>query len=145
VSEPGSIGVMQRELGRQLAFLRRRTGLTQRELAALAGFARSTVSMAEIGRQYQAREFWLACDKALDSGGVLAAGADQIEAVREAGQAAAALAAQQARQAQAVAALAAARQHDGVTAGVTAVQACPHCGGVVTVLTSLIPGTAPAR
>ena len=32
-------------------------------LGALAGFSRSTVSVAEIGRQPRAREFWAACDK----------------------------------------------------------------------------------
>jgi transcriptional regulator with XRE-family HTH domain len=145
VSEPDNICLMQRELGQQLASLRRQAGLTQQELAALAGFARSTVSMAEIGRQYQAREFWLACDKALNTGGVLAAGTDEIDAVHDAEQAAAALTAQQARQARALAAMAAAHQGDGLTAAATAIQACPHCGGEVTVLTTLIPQTAPAR
>jgi DNA-binding XRE family transcriptional regulator len=59
-----SIAVMQRELGRQLAALRRQARLTQQQLAARAGFSRSTVSVAEIGRQAHAREFWAACDKA---------------------------------------------------------------------------------
>jgi transcriptional regulator with XRE-family HTH domain len=145
MSDSGNIAAMQRELGRQLAALRREAGLTQEGLAALAGFARTTLSMAEIGRQSQAREFWQACDKALDSGGVLAAGADQIHAVRDAEQRAAALAAQEAREARALTALAAAQGHSGVRAGVTALQACPHCGGQVTVLTTLIPETGPAR
>jgi hypothetical protein len=96
--------------------------------------------MAEIGRQFQAREFWQACDKALDTGGLLAAGADQIDVVREEEQRAAARAAQEAREARALAALGAARDHAGVTAAVTAVQACPHCGGEVTILTTLVPG-----
>lgn len=137
--------VMQRDLGRQLAALRRGAGLTQHGLAAVVGFARSTVSLAEIGRQSQAREFWVACDRALSTGGVLAAGADQIDAVRGAGQRAAALAAQEAREARALAALAAAGERGGIRAGVTAVQACPHCGGEVTVLTTLIPEAASAR
>jgi hypothetical protein len=109
------------------------------------GVSRSTVSLAEIGRQSQARDFWEACDKALDTGGVLTAGADQIGKVRDAEQRAAALAAQEAREARALAALAAAQRHSGVSAGVTGVQACPHCGGEVTVLTTLIPETRPAR
>jgi transcriptional regulator with XRE-family HTH domain len=145
MSESENITAMQRELGRQLAALRREAGLTQQGLAALARFSRPAVSLAEIGRQSPAREFWQACDKALDTGGVLAAGADQISAVRDAEQRAAALAAQEARQARALAALAAARQRSGVTAGVTALQACPHCGGEVAVLTTLIPDTAPQR
>jgi transcriptional regulator with XRE-family HTH domain len=145
VSDSGNIEAMERELGRQLAALRRQAGLTQHGLAARAGFSRTTVSMAEIGYKSQAREFWLACDKALDTGGVLTEGAGQIDAVRDAEQRAAALAAQEAREARALAALAAAGRHSGVRAGVTAVQACPHCGGEVTVLTTLVPQPAPAQ
>jgi DNA-binding XRE family transcriptional regulator len=136
-----TVAAMARELGRQLAALRREAGLTQHALADLIGFSRTTVSVAEIGRPSQARELWLTCDKMLDTGGVLAAGADQIEAVRRAEQRAAALAAQEAREARALAALAAADRHGGVTGGVTAIQACPHCGAQITVLTTLIPGT----
>src|ERR1035441_404670 len=110
MSDSESIAAMQRELGRQLAALRREAGLTQENLGALAGFSRSTVSVAEIGRQSHAREFWAACDKALDSGGVLVAGFDQIGAVREAEERSAACAAQEAREARALAALAAAQQ-----------------------------------
>jgi transcriptional regulator with XRE-family HTH domain len=137
-----SIAGMLRDLGRQLAALRRQAGLTQQALAGLAGFSRSAVSLAEIGRQSQAREFWQACDRALDTGGLLSAGADQVSAVREAQEHAAALAAQEARQARALAALAEAGQHSSVTARVTAIQPCPHCGGEVTVLTTFIPQTA---
>jgi transcriptional regulator with XRE-family HTH domain len=140
--DAGSIASMQRELGRQLAALRRRAGLTQEALAALAGFSRSTVSVAEIGRQAHAREFWQSCDEALDTGGMLVAGIDQIDAVRDAEQQAAASAAQEARQARALTALATARQRDGVPAGVTAIQACPHCGNHIAVLTTLIPEAA---
>jgi transcriptional regulator with XRE-family HTH domain len=145
MNDSESIAAMQRELGRQLAALRRRAGLTQEGLAALAGFSRSTVSVAELGRQAHAREFWEACDKALNAGGVLAAGVDQVDAVRDAEQRAAARAAQEAREALALTALSAARRHGGVTAGVTAVQPCPHCGGEVTVLTTLIAETAAPR
>ena len=145
MSDSGNIAAMQRELGRQLAALRREAGLTQHSLAALAGFSRTTVSLAEIGRQSQAREFWVACDQALDTGGALATGAEQIDAVRDAEQRAAALAAQEAREARALAALTAAEHHGGVRAGVTAVQACPHCGGEITVLTTLIPETGPVQ
>jgi len=129
---------MLRELGQQLAALRRGAGLTQENLAALTTFSRSTVSVAEIGHQPQSRRFWAACDKALDSGGVLAAGFDQINAVREAEERAAARAAQQAREARALAAFTAAQHRDGVAAGVTAVQSSPQCGCQVAVLTTLI-------
>jgi transcriptional regulator with XRE-family HTH domain len=145
VSDPGNIAAMERELGRQLAALRRQARLTQYDLAALTGLSRSTISVAEIGRQSQAREFWEACDKALNTDGVLAAGADQIDEVRAAEQHAAALAAQEKRQARALAALAATRHQAGVAAAVTAVQACPHCGGQITVLTTLVPDTTPVN
>jgi transcriptional regulator with XRE-family HTH domain len=147
MSASDNISVMHRDLGRQLAALRHEAGLTQHGLAALVGFSRSAVSLAEIGRQCQAREFWQACDKALHTGGVLTVGVDQISAVHDAEQYAAAQAAQEARQARALAALADARQHSGVTAAETAVQACPHCGNEITILTTLIPsqlGDSPA-
>lgn len=138
---PG-IAVMQRELGRQLAALRRQARLTQQQLAARAGFSRSTVSVAEIGRQAHAREFWAACDKALGTGRVLTGGFAQIEAVRGTQQRAAARAAQEVREAQALAALAEARQRGRIETTVTAVQACPRCGQDVIVLTTLIPSPA---
>lgn len=130
--------VLLRELGQQLAALRREAGLTQEDLGALTTFSRSTVSVAEIGHQPQSRPFWAACDKALDTGGVLAAGCDQIHAVCQAEERATARAAQQAREARALAAFTAAQHHDGVAAGVTAVQPCPQCGCQVAVLTTLI-------
>jgi DNA-binding transcriptional regulator YiaG len=46
----GGIDALWRELGRQLAALRREAGLTQMALAALTGFSRTTVSVAEVGR-----------------------------------------------------------------------------------------------
>jgi DNA-binding XRE family transcriptional regulator len=142
MSDQEGIDAMWRELGRQLAALRREAGLTQVELGALIGFSRTTVSLAEIGRATLAREFWQACDKALCTGGVLAAGFEQIGAVRNAGQHAAACAAQEARQARALAAFAAAREQGGVSAGVSAVQPCPNCGCEITVLATLIPGAS---
>jgi len=143
MSDSENISAMQRELGRQLAALRRAAGLTQEGLAVLTAFSRSAISVAEIGRQdHRGREFWEACDKALDTDGVLAAGVDEINVVRDAEQRAAARAAQEAREARALSALSAARQHGGATTGVTAARACPHCGGEVTILTTLIPETA---
>jgi len=159
VKDSDAVAVMLRELGRQLAALRREAGLTQEDLAARAAFSRSAVSVAEIGRQPPAREFWAACDKALDNSGVLAVGCDQIKAVHEAEERAVARAAQQAREARALAALTAAQQHDGAATRVTALQSCPQCGCQVAVLTTLIaepaletsagnglarPGAAPA-
>jgi transcriptional regulator with XRE-family HTH domain len=142
VSDSGSIAAIGRELGRQLAAYRRQAGLTQHGLAALAGFSRTTVSMAEIGHGYQARQFWEACDKALDTGGALTTGAGQLDTVRDAERRAAARAAQEARQAQA---LVAPRDHSGARAAVAAIQPCPHCGGQVTVLATLIGEITPAQ
>jgi transcriptional regulator with XRE-family HTH domain len=145
VNEAGSIGAMWRDLGRQLAALRREAALTQHALATVTGFSRSTVSLAEIGRASQTRQFWEICDKALATGGVLAAGAEQIGAVRDAQQHAAACAAQEAREARALAAFATAGDQRGVSAGVSAMQSCPNCGCEVTILTTLIPANAGAR
>jgi transcriptional regulator with XRE-family HTH domain len=142
VSDSENVAALQRELGRQLAALRREAGLTQAGLAALARFSRPTVSVAEIGRQTYAPGFWRACDQALGTGGVLARGLDQINAVRDAEHRAAARASQEAREARALAALAAARHQHSIDAGVSTGQSCPHCGGEVTVLTTLIPAAA---
>jgi DNA-binding XRE family transcriptional regulator len=133
------LATMHIQLGRQLAALRHGMGLTQFQLAGRIRFSRSAVSLAEIGRACQAQEFWQACDKALDTGGVLMEGALQIDEVRDALVRAAALAAQEAREARAVAAMAAAEKTH-LSAGVAAVQACPHCGAEVTVLATLVPG-----
>jgi hypothetical protein len=74
-----------------------------------------------------------------DPGGVLAAGLNQIEAVRAAEERAAACAAQDGRQTRALAALTTARHRaDATSAGVTAAQPCPHCGCRVAVLITLI-------
>jgi len=97
--------------------------LTQDNLGGLAGFSPVHGVLAEIGRQPHAREFWAACDKALGSGGVLAAGFDQIEAVREAEERAEALRGAGGTPDRALAALTAARHRaDATAAGVTAVQ-----------------------
>jgi transcriptional regulator with XRE-family HTH domain len=145
MTDSGSIAARGRELGRQLAALRRQAGLTQHALAALVGFSRTTVSMAEIGHGYQARQFWEACDKVLDTGGALTTGADQLDAVRDAERRAAARAVQAAREAQALAPLAAPSDHSGARAAIAAVQPCPHCGGQVTVLATLIGEITPAQ
>ena len=143
MSAPETTARMLRDLGRQLAALRRGAGLTQEGLASLAGFSRSTVALAEIGRQPHAREFWQACDKALGSGGALTAGFGQIEAVRQAQQQAAARAAQEAREVSALAAFEQAQQASGASVAVNAVQVCPHCGQPVAVLATLVPHPAP--
>jgi transcriptional regulator with XRE-family HTH domain len=132
---------MRRELGRQLAALRREARLTQEELASQAGFSRSAISVAEIGGKGPAREFWVAVDRALATRDVLTAGYTQIIAVHKAQQRAAAQAAQRAREAQALAALADASEHDDIRS-TASIQACPHCGQDVAVLITLVPPPA---
>lgn len=131
---------MWRDLGRQLAALRREAGLTQEALAARMSFSRSAVSTAEVALQAQSPDFWRACDKALKTRGALAAGAAQIHEASKARERAAARAAQEAREALALDAFAAAREKSGVSAGVSGVQSCPNCGCEVAILTTLIPG-----
>jgi transcriptional regulator with XRE-family HTH domain len=144
MSDSPNVTAMRKELGRQLAALRRQAGLTQQALADQIAFSRPTVSIAEIGRQPHARQFWSCCDTALATGGTLARGHDQVIAVRDAEQRAAARAAQEAREARALAAFTAARDHHAITAGIAAIQPCPACGCQVTIMTTLIPGAPPA-
>jgi hypothetical protein len=74
----------RRALGEQLAALRAAAGLTQQELAPLVGYGRSTVGTVEIGKQRVPRRFWIRCDEALATGGVLTEGYDRIEALERA-------------------------------------------------------------
>jgi len=138
------IELMRRDLGRQLAALRREAGLTQQELAALISFSRSTLSTAEAATdgQRQGPEFWQACDRALKTRGVLIAGAEQIRQARKAAERATARAAQEAREARAMAVFAAAREKTEVRAGVSDFRPCPNCGCQVAIVTTLIPADA---
>jgi DNA-binding transcriptional regulator YiaG len=70
---------MRRALGRQLAALRNRAGLSQWDLAPLTGYSRSTLSDAELGRHRLRREFWLRCDQLLKADSRLLASYDRIE------------------------------------------------------------------
>jgi DNA-binding XRE family transcriptional regulator len=54
-----------------LARRRRAAGLTQAELAALAGCSVTTIGHAETGRVWQSRRFWETADKALNAAGEL--------------------------------------------------------------------------
>ncbi|HEX3752377.1 MAG TPA: helix-turn-helix transcriptional regulator [Streptosporangiaceae bacterium] len=74
-----SLVQMRRALGRQLAALRNRAGLSQWDLAPLTGYSRSTLSDAELGRHRLRREFWVRCDGLLKAENRLVAGYDQIE------------------------------------------------------------------
>ena len=78
---PGAETVTQlrRALGRQLAAMRNRAGLSQWELAPLTGYSRSTLSDAELGRHRLRREFWLRCDELLKADSRLVASYDRVE------------------------------------------------------------------
>jgi hypothetical protein len=56
-----------------LAARRRAAGLTQPDLAALAGCSVTTIGHAETGRLWQSRRFWENTDKTLNAGGHLLA------------------------------------------------------------------------
>ncbi len=60
-----------RALSAGLAAARRALGLTQVELAALAGVSVTTVGHAETGRTWQSRRFWERADTALCAAGAL--------------------------------------------------------------------------
>ena len=70
---------MRRALGRRLAAMRNRAGLSQWDLAPLTGYSRSTLSDAELGRHRLRREFWLRCDALLKADGRLVAAYDRTE------------------------------------------------------------------
>jgi GntR family transcriptional regulator len=60
-----------RDLSAALAARRHAAGLTQKELAGLAGCSVTTVGHAETGRTWQSRRFWENADKALSACGEL--------------------------------------------------------------------------
>ena len=72
-----------RALGRQLAEFRKAAGYTQHALAPLTCYGRSTIANAETGHQQPDRSFWVRCDQILRTGGVLAAGYDQVVALEQ--------------------------------------------------------------
>lgn len=71
--------LLRQALGRQLAAWRYAAGYTQAQLARETGYARSTVSTVESGRQHVARAFWECCDRTLRTGGALVAAFGRME------------------------------------------------------------------
>jgi len=134
-----SISQMEHALGQQLGALRCQAGWSQNDLAGDTGYSRAAVCHAELGRHCPSRDFWVRCDVALHANGVLVAGWDQIEATRLAEQRAAALAAQNAREARALEVMTGLARQGDVGARVTGLQACPHCGTKMSVVTTLFP------
>jgi DNA-binding XRE family transcriptional regulator len=74
-------GPERRDLGRRLAAARKAAGYTQQQLAAAAGYSRSTVSNAEIGHPDVARTFWARCDDVLKTGQAYIRAFDQVRAI----------------------------------------------------------------
>jgi hypothetical protein len=69
---------MRAEMGRDLARRRRAAGLSQEQLAALAGYSRATVSHAELGADDVAGGLWAAADRVLGTGGLFAGLHEQV-------------------------------------------------------------------
>jgi transcriptional regulator with XRE-family HTH domain len=132
---------MRRGLGRELAARRREAGFSQRQLAPLTGYARSTLSDAELGRHHVRRDFWERCQRVLRVDGELTDRYDQIEAVAAALRAAAIRAAQAAREERAAVWRAAppAGGDGAVRApdGSVTVLHCPACHHPVSIITVL--------
>jgi hypothetical protein len=74
-TDPAGLDLAARAAALSLALSdrRRAAGLTQAELAPLAGCSVTTVGHAETGRLWQSRRFWEHADKALNGGGHLLA------------------------------------------------------------------------
>lgn len=70
-----------RALGRQLASMRRSSGLTQHSFAPMTLYGRSTVANAESGHQRVSRGFWVRCDELLRAEGELIRRYDEIVAM----------------------------------------------------------------
>ncbi|MER5457045.1 helix-turn-helix transcriptional regulator [Micromonospora sp. NPDC002389] len=68
----------RRNLGRRLAQLRKAADHTQHSFARLVQYGRSSVASTETGHQYPDRAFWVRCDDALETGGMLTAEYDRI-------------------------------------------------------------------
>jgi transcriptional regulator with XRE-family HTH domain len=133
---------MRRALGRELAARRREAGYSQRQLAPLTGYARSTLSDAELGRHHVRRDFWERCQRVLGAGGVLTGRYDEVEAVAAAWRAAAVRAAQAAREQRAATGPGTrppAGNPDSPQAppGIMTVQQCPACHQPLAVITIL--------
>jgi tetratricopeptide (TPR) repeat protein len=70
----------RRALGRRLAAYRRAAGLSQKGLAPLVQYGRSTVANVEIGRQKCSQDFWRRCDEVLAADGALLAAYETVDA-----------------------------------------------------------------
>lgn len=76
VITPEQLAEARRGLGQQLAARRETAGLTQLQLARLAGYSRSTIANVETGRSGQPRDCWVRYDELLRADGALLSGHD---------------------------------------------------------------------
>jgi DNA-binding XRE family transcriptional regulator len=137
---------MRRALGRELASMRNKAGLSQWDLAPLTGYSRSTLSDAELGRHRLRRQFWLRCDELLKADSKLVAAYDRIETAATVLRQRARSSAQLAREQRASARLRAVRPasgdrptghntgHDPGHGSRVAMETCPHCLRPIAVL-----------
>lgn len=131
---PEALWQMRRALGRQLAALRNRAGLSQWEFAPLTGYSRSTLSDAELGRHRLRREFWQRCDGLLRADGHLIGSYDRIETAAVLLRQRARGTAQLTREARAATLLRPVQPGTRVM-----VETCPHCRGPITVVIASRP------
>ena len=147
---------LRRALGRQLAAMRNRAGLSQWELAPLTGYSRSTLSDAELGRHRLRREFWLRCDELLKADSRLVASYDRVESAAAVMRQRAGSTAQLARGEHAQAGLQAVRppppgnhHREPAAAGpaesLVTMEACPHCRRPIAVLVVPAAPAGPGR
>lgn len=155
---PGAETVTQlrRALGRQLAAMRNRAGLSQWELAPLTGYSRSSLSDAELGRHRLRREFWLRCDELLKADSHLVASYDRVESAAAGLRQRARSTEQLAREEHAAAGLQAVRpappenHHRDPATGdpagsLVTMEACPHCRRPIAVLVVPAAPAGPGR
>lgn len=81
--EPAELVALKRALGQQLAALRQAAGVGQQQVAHKTGYSRSSVAHAEAGRQLLTRDFWKAVDELVGAEGVLLAGYEQVQAIKQ--------------------------------------------------------------
>ena len=155
-SSAETVTQLRRALGRELAAMRNRAGLSQWELAPLTGYSRSTLSDAELGRHRLRRDFWLRCDELLKAAGRLVASYDRIESAAAGLRQRARSAALLAREEHVPAGLQAVRpappeNYHGEPAGVdpagspVTMEACPHCRRPIAVLVVPAAPAGPGR
>jgi DNA-binding XRE family transcriptional regulator len=155
-SSAETVTQLRRALGRELAAMRNRAGLSQWELAPLTGYSRSTLSDAELGRHRLRRDFWLRCDELLKATGRLVASYDRIESAAAGLRQRARSTAQLAREEHAPAGLQAVRpappeNYHREPAGVdpagspVTMEACPHCRRPIAVLVVPAAPAGPGR